>query len=242
VAHLLLELPQIVPARMQLQPSQQLPLGLAVFAFRRRPGQFHAQPLGGGAERVPQPLDVFGLNETAPLQSPDRRLGLKQLSGDGRGGQRPELQHAQQLHGRTLIGARSAQLPQRVPARLGEGVNLAPAQLAAQRDHHSQDLPQRGAIIAGDPAGQLQQRFFQRRRFLQQPQRLAGGLLGSLVVAAQHESHQLARAERHQQPATRAYAAPQGFRQGVGEGLVQRDRQADVAIGRCRDFRRRAVL
>ena len=53
---------------------------------------------------------------------------------------------------------------------------------------------------------------------------------GGVVVAAQDHAGQLARAERHHDAAARLHAVPQRLRQRVGEWLVERHRQADVAI------------
>ena len=50
-----------------------------------------------------------------------------------------------------------------------------------------------------------------------------------VVMAPQNYPGQLARAERHNQPAALPHAMPQRFRQRVSESLVERHRQADIA-------------
>ncbi len=49
-------------------------------------------------------------------------------------------------------------------------------------------------------------------------------------MAAQDDAGQFARAEWNDDAATLAHAMPQGFRQSVSERLIERNREADVAI------------
>ena len=70
----------------------------------------------------------------------------------------------------------------------------------------------------------------QHRLGIDQPEGFARGHFGRLVMAAQNHAGQLARPERHHEAAARLDAVAQGLGQRVGERLVERHRQADVAV------------
>jgi len=55
---------------------------------------------------------------------------------------------------------------------------------------------------------------------------------GAVLCAGDHDAGELPRSERHQHAASHGYPVPQRERQLVGEGLVHRNRQTDVAVQR----------
>ena len=219
---------------MQFQERAQLALGLVQLGLGRAGGrmvlQLDPQPLGGRAQRIALHVHLLGHDETLALQRPHGLIGQRQRARQVGGRERPFFEHAQDLRHRVVRRRIEQKLARGVAAGIGQRPDLAAPDFGGQRQHAPQHVAQRRAVIAGDPAAQRQQLRAQHRLGIDQPQRLARGHRGRLVVAAQDHAGQLARPERHHQPAARPHAVAQRLRQRVGERLIERHRQADVAV------------
>ncbi len=232
------EILQVMRAGMQLEKRPQLPFGFIQLGVgprghrgpRGHPGQFDAQSLRGRAQRIAIGLDLFGDDESSALERAHRLIGERQRPGKIGGRKRTPFQHAQDL-GNGIVGRRvEHKLARGVAAGIGQRPDLPPPHLRRQRQHAAQHLAQRRAVVARDPAPQRQQLRIQHRLGIDQPERLARGHGRRLVMAAEDHARQPARSERRHDAAARARAVPQCLGQRVGEWLIHRHRQADVAV------------
>jgi hypothetical protein len=106
------------------------------------------------------------------------------------------------------------------------------ANVGGQRRHGSQGFAKGGAVVGGNPAAEFEESGVERGLFVQQAERFAGGRGGGMAVGFEYDSGELAGSEGDQHAASDADAVAEGFGQAICEGLVERNRQADVAIER----------
>ena len=102
--------------------------------------------------------------------------------------------------------------------------------VGSERKHTAQHFAERRAVVSRDPLAEGKQFGVQHRLSVDQAQRFAGFDAGRVVMAAYNHPGKAAAAKGHEYSAARLDAMAQRFRKGVSEGLVERDRQADVAV------------
>jgi hypothetical protein len=141
-------------------------------------------------------------------------------------------QQAEERHGGVFVTFGEDELAHDVAPGVGEGVHLALADFGRERRHGAEDVAERGAIVIGDPIGEGEQFFFERRFLAEQLQRETGLHGGGIVMRPQHDAGELARAEGHQDAASALHPVAEGFRQVVGKHLVKRDGETDIGIAR----------
>ena len=230
VGHEAFEFLEVVRAGVQFEEGQQLALGLGELDFGRAAGELHAQAGGGDAQRVAVRVHVLGGDEAAAFERAHGLIGERQLLGEVRGGEGALLEQAQDLDGGVVRGGVEHELAGGVAAGVGERVELAAADFGGQREHAAQHLAERGAVVGGDPAGERDQLVVEHGLGIDQAEGVADGHVGRLVVAGERHAGELARAEGHDEAAAGLDAVAQGLGQRVGEGAVERHRQADVAV------------
>ena len=101
-----------------------------------------------------------------------------------------------------LFGSGQVQLPRRIAPGWRERIHAAPTDIGRQGRHGAQGLAQRGAIVCGNPAAEVQEALIQRRFLVQESQRFLRGGGWRPAVCRQNYSGQLARSEQDQDPAT----------------------------------------
>ena len=102
--------------------------------------------------------------------------------------------------------------------------------VGSERKHTAQHFAERRAVVSRDPFAEGEQFGVQHGLGVDQAQRFAGFDSGRFVMASDDNAGKAAAAKRHEYAAARPDAMAQHFGKRVGEGLVERDRQADVAV------------
>ena len=204
--------------------------GLPSLPDGRRAGSFHAQPVGRRAQGIALTLHLLDHDEMLALERAQGLGGQRHLAFDIRGRERAAVEHPQDLHHGIFRRGVEQKLARGVAARVGQRIDFAAADVGRQRQHAAQHLAERRAVISRDPFAQREQFGVEHRLGVDQAQRFARLDAGRFVMASQDHAGKAAAAERHQYAAARLDAMAQRFRKGVSEGLVERDRQADVAV------------
>jgi len=192
--------------------------------------QLHAQAGGGRAQRVTLGLDVFGGDETLAVQRADGFVGERQDAGQVGGRKRALFEHGKDARHRVVGRGIEKQLAGGVAAGIGQRPDFAAVDFRCQRQHAAQHVAQRGAIITGDPAAQAEQFRIEHRLGIDQAQGFAGGKVRRLVVAAQDDASEFARAEGNHNSAARPHAVAEGLGQRVSERPIERRRHTDVNV------------
>ena len=225
-----LEVFQVMRAGMHLQKRPQLPFRFIQLDVAPAAGQLDAQSLRGRTQRIAIRLDLFGGDESSAFERAHRLIGQRQRLGQIGRRKRTPFQHAQDLRYGIVGRGIEHKLARGVAAGVGQRPHLPAPNLRRQRQHAAQHFAQWRAVVARDPAPQRQQFRIQHRLGIDQPERLARGHGRRLVMAAEDHARQPARSERRHDAAARPDAVPQCLGQRVGEWLIHRHRQADVAI------------
>ena len=113
------------------------------------------------------------------------------------------------------------QLARRVAAGWSERIDASAPDVGRQRRHRAQGFAQRGAIVRGNPAAEVQQALVEGGLFVQQPQRFLRRAGLEPAVGRQNHAGQLARSEGNQDPAAGLNAPAQRFGKPVGEGVYR---------------------
>ena len=172
---------EIVLPGMKLQIRQQLALRLG--DFLGCPGhEFHPQPRGGRPQRIALGRDVFRFDEALLFERPQHGGGLVHFLREIGRRERPAVEHAENRRGRVfLIGSGQVQLARRIASRRRERVDAAAPDVGRQRRHRAQGLPERGAIVRGNPASEVEEALHRAQALrpaaaaLPWPDRLAAG-------------------------------------------------------------------
>ena len=194
-----------------------------------RGGEFDAQAFGGGAQGIALGLHVFGDDEALALQGADGLVGEGHGFGEVGGRERALFEHAEDLGDGVVGRGIEEELARGVAAGIGEGPDFAAANFGGEGQHAAQDVAERRAVVAGDPAAEGEQFGAEDGFGIEQAQGVAGGDAGPVVVAAEDDAGEFAGAEGHEDAAAGADAMAQGVGQRIGERLIERDRQTDVA-------------
>ena len=173
--------------------------------------------------------DLFDGDPAFALERFQDAIGERNLFLDMRGGERPRGEHLDHLIHRVLGLRLDGQLARGIAARIGQRIDFAGADIRSERQHRAQHLSQRRAVIAGNPFAQRDQFVVENRLRVDQAQGVFERDIRRVVVHPQYDAGQLPRAERNQHTRARLYAMLQGQGKRIGESLIQRHRQADVA-------------
>ena len=165
------ELGQIVLAGMKFQIRQQFALRLGKF-FGGAGHELHSQARGGRSQRIALGGDVFGFDESLLFERPQHSRGLVHLLREIRRREGPAVEHAQdRRRGIFLLSSGEVQLAGGVATGRRQRVDAPAPDVGRQGRHRAQGFAQRGAIVGGNPAAEIQKAFVEGRLFVQQAQR-----------------------------------------------------------------------
>ncbi len=129
-----------------------------------------------------------------------------------------------------IFGRTQQQLSRGIAPGIGERIKLGFTNLAGERRHTAQYFAEWRAIILRDPAAQRDELDFEYGFFVNQAEDFFHRAGGGIIVQLQDDAGELSRSERNQDAASGPHSMSQRFRQLVGEALIERHRQADIAI------------
>ena len=206
------ELLEVVRAGMQRREKPAARARLSAACPRLGAGQLDAQslPRARGADRA---RSAHASAAMKPLRSSDANdfVGERELFRQIRRRERPAFEHAQHPQPLDLPAAASSSSWRAASQTgVGERIDLAAPDFAAERQHGAQHLAERRAIIAGDPSAEGQQFGVQHRLGIDQPQRVARGTSGGSSWHAQRNAGHFARRRTERargSPASRGAAA-----------------------------------
>ena len=142
------------------------------------------------------------------------------------------LQHRHHLVQRVVSSGCNRELFGSVATRVGKRIDLTGADVVGQRQHGAENFAEGRAVVARNPASQREQFVAENRLFVKKPEQVFDRNARRVVVNTQRHTGQLSGTERRDHSGTGFDAVLQGQRQRVREGLIDRDRQADIAIAR----------
>ena len=200
---------------MKLQIRQQLALRLGKFVGGPR-HELHSQPRGGSSQRIALGGDVFGFHESLLFERPQYGRGFVHLLRQICRRERPAVQHAENRRGgilllRVVSHVAQVQLACGVATGWSEGIDASAPDIGRQRRHRAQSFAQRGAIVRGNPAAEIQKAFVEGRLFVQQAQRFLAPARPEPGCGSPGRRRSACAIRREPAPGSRAERAGAGF-------------------------------
>ena len=150
------------------------------------------------------------------------------------GGELSGGEHLHHLIESVVGGGFDGELFGGVAAGGGEGVDFTGFDVGGEGEHGAEDFAERGAVIAGDPFAEGDEFVAEDGLGVDEAEGVFYGDGGRVVMGAEDDSGEFAGAEGDDEAGAGFDAVLEGEGERVGEGLVEGDGQADVAIaGQC---------
>jgi len=146
------------------------------------------------------------------------------------GGKRAGFEQAKELECGIVIGRAEEELAGGVAAGIGERVDARFADFAGEWDHAAEDFAERGAVVLRDPAAEVDEFGCEDRLLVDEAEDFFERAAWGRVVKFEDEAGEFARAEGDEYATAGLDTVLEGFEEAVGEGLVEGDGQADVAV------------
>jgi hypothetical protein len=156
-------------------------------------------------------LHVLGDDEAFAFQSAKGFIGEGHGFGEVSGGKWALLEHAEDLSDGVVGGGIEEELAGGVAAGISEGPDFAAADFGGEGEHAAEDVAEWGAIVAADPAAEGEELGGEDGFGIEEAEGVARGNLGAIVVAAEDDAGEFARAEGDEDAAARADTVTEGF-------------------------------
>ncbi len=173
--------------------------------------------------------DFFGFDPAAAFERFQNAVGQREFLLDVSRGKRACGEGLQELvHGVAFL-RRDGELARGVAAGAGERIDFAGADFGSQRQHGAQDFAERSAVVAGDPVAEAEEFVVEDRFGIDQAEGVFEIRVGRIVMNTEDDAGEFARAEGDEDACAGLDAMLESERERVGESLIERDWQADVA-------------
>ncbi len=235
--HRCLQLLQIMRARVQFQERVQLALALGQLqAFWCRADRELTQEMTRAAWWPMPAADRAALPNPPSRRSPSSQAIESRLSAFGNFFCRYAAESGRASSNLRIcsveifvVGAQK-QLPRRIAPSVGERIKLGLSNLATERRHAAQHFAQRRTVVLRDPAAQREQLGVENRLLVHQAQGLLNRPFRRIRSQREYHACQLPGSKRNQKPAAGLHPRLHRLGQPVGKRLIQRHRQANVAV------------
>ena len=232
ILYQVLQFSQIVRSRVERKKGEEFAFGFGKFSRRSGAGEGNAEFRRRRAEGVAIRIDLLHGHPSFAEERFQGSVGKREFALQMWQRQRPVLQHRHHLVQRVVSSGCNRELFGSVATRVGKRIDLTGADVVGQRQHGAENFAEGRAVVARNPASQREQFVAENRLFVKKPEQVFDRNARRVVVNTQRHTGQLSGTERRDHSGTGFDAVLQGQRQRVREGLIDRDRQADIAIAR----------